>query len=78
MDCTVRLHKLGLLPPAVLLMEAEDPEAAKARIPRPSANNRNASSGSLISRAFNRCAPLCWVFVVCSHSAVTCYAPRLS
>jgi hypothetical protein len=56
MDCVVRLHKLSLLPSAVLLTEAEDPEAAAQRIPRVSNTHRVGSSGSLLSRAISRCA----------------------
>lgn len=54
MECVVRLFQLDLLPSAVLLMESDDPAAATARLPRPSAARRS-STASLISRAFSRC-----------------------
>ncbi len=57
MECVTRLHKLGLLPPTLLATEGEAPEAAAARLPKPSAPTRSSSSGSLFTRAFNRCAP---------------------
>ena len=55
MECVVRLYKLSMLPESILLMEADDPEAAKRRIPRPSNKTRNSSAGSMLSRAFSRC-----------------------
>lgn len=33
LDCVVRVHKLGLLPPAVFLMEGEDEQTSMKRIP---------------------------------------------
>lgn len=54
MDCVVRLHKLGLLPPTLLRTEAESLEAAAARLPKPAAPQRSASSGVLY-RALTRC-----------------------
>ena len=53
MECVVRLFKLNMLPESILLMEAEDPESARRRIPRPSNKARNSSAGSIISRAFS-------------------------
>ena len=53
MECIVRLYKLNLLPESILLMEAEDPEAARRRIPRPSNKARNSSAGSMLSRAIS-------------------------
>lgn len=53
MECIVRLYKLNLLPESILLMEAEDPESARRRIPRPSNKARNSSAGSMLSRAFS-------------------------
>lgn len=62
MECVVRLYQLGLLPPAVLLMEAEDPAAAAQRLPKPSTARRSSTATSLISRAFSRSLALllCW------------------
>ena len=54
LDIVIRLHKLNLLPPSVLIMESEDPEAAKQRLPRAPASRRVVSAGSMISRAFSR------------------------
>lgn len=53
MECIVRLFKLNMLPESILLMEAEDPESARRRIPRPSNKARNSSAGSMLSRAFS-------------------------
>ncbi|KAL0041048.1 hypothetical protein WJX77_003321 [Trebouxia sp. C0004] len=53
MECIVRLYKLNMLPESILLMEAEDPESARRRIPRPSNKARNSSAGSMLSRAFS-------------------------
>lgn len=55
MECVVRLYKLSLLPEAVLLLEAEDVEAAKQRWPRPDNKARNSSAGSYLQRAISRC-----------------------
>lgn len=50
----MRLYQLGLLPSAVLVMEADgDPAAAALRLPRPAAR-RSSTATSLISRAFSR------------------------
>lgn len=54
LDIVIRLHKLNLLPPSVLIMESEDPEAALQRLPRPPVSRRTPSAGSIISRAFSR------------------------
>ena len=54
LDCTVRLHKLGLLPPAVLRADGESADAAAQRMPKPSMPPRTGSSGVLY-RAFTRC-----------------------
>lgn len=54
MECVMRLYKLNLLPEAVLLLEAEDPEAAKQRLPRPDNKARNSSAGSYLHRAISR------------------------
>ena len=54
MECVVRLYKLNLLPEAVLLLEAEDTEAARQRLPRPDNKARNSSAGSYLSRAISR------------------------
>ncbi|KAL3131638.1 hypothetical protein ABBQ38_007935 [Trebouxia sp. C0009 RCD-2024] len=53
MECIVRLYKLNMLPESILLMEAEDPESARRRIPRPSNKARNSSAGSMLSRAIS-------------------------
>ncbi|KAK9828895.1 hypothetical protein WJX72_002652 [[Myrmecia] bisecta] len=54
LDFVVRLHKLSLLPHSVLLMEAEDSEAARQRLPRASSSQRRvASASSLLHRAFS-------------------------
>eukprot|EP00884_Botryococcus_braunii_P022699 jgi/Botrbrau1/9112/Bobra.0305s0016.2 len=53
LDIVIRLHKLNLLPPSVLIMESEDPEAARQRLPRPPVSRRTPSAGSIISRAFS-------------------------
>ena len=53
MECIVRLFKLNMLPESILLMEAEDPDSARRRIPRPSNKARNSSAGSMLSRAFS-------------------------
>ena len=55
LDCVVRLHRLGLLPPGVVLLEASEPEAGKLALPRAPASRRTASATSIISRAFSRC-----------------------
>ena len=54
LDCTVRLHKLGLLPAAVLRADGESADAAAQRMPKPSMPPRTGSSGVLY-RAFTRC-----------------------
>ena len=54
MECVVRLYKLNLLPEKVLLLEAEDTEAARLRLPRPANKARNSSAGSMLSRAISR------------------------
>ena len=54
MECVVRLYKLNMLPESILLMEAEDPDSARRRIPRPANRARNSSAGSMLSRAFSR------------------------
>ena len=41
------MHKLGLLPAALLRTEAEPPEAAAARLPKALPPNRSGSSGVL-------------------------------
>ena len=56
LDCVLRLHRLGLLPPGVVLLEAGDPDAGKFALPRAPASRRSASATSIISRAFSRCA----------------------
>ena len=56
MECVVRLYKLNLLPEAVLLLEAEDVDAARQRLPRPDNKARNSSAGSYLSRAISRSA----------------------
>mmetsp|Transcript_17390 Transcript_17390/g.52068 ORF Transcript_17390/g.52068 Transcript_17390/m.52068 type:complete len:1953 (-) Transcript_17390:228-6086(-) len=53
LDCITRLHKLGLLPHHMLRAPGDAPEAAAARLPKPSAPVRSSSSGSLLSRAIN-------------------------
>ena len=53
-ECVVRLYKLNLLPEAVLLLEAEDTEAARQRLPRPDNKARNSSAGSYLQRAISR------------------------
>lgn len=53
MECIARLYKLNMLPESILLLEAEDPESARRRIPRPSNKTRNSSAGSMLSRAFS-------------------------
>ena len=53
MECVLRLYKLNLLPESVLLMEAEDIESARQRMPRPSNKARNSSAGSMLSRAIS-------------------------
>ena len=63
MECTVRLYKLNMLPESILLMESEDPESARRRIPRPSNKARNSSAGSMLSRAFSRYYSLCFALV---------------
>ncbi len=54
MEYIVGLYKLNMLPESILLMEAEDPESARRRIPRPSNKARNSSAGSMLSRAFSQ------------------------
>lgn len=54
LDCVIRLHRLGLLPPSVVLLEASEPEAGKLALPRAPASRRTASATSIISRAFSR------------------------
>jgi brefeldin A-resistance guanine nucleotide exchange factor 1 len=56
MDLVMRLHRLGLLPVTVAALEGEDPQAAAARLPRLTAQRNMASTPSLLSRAFSRCA----------------------
>ncbi len=63
MECIVRLYKLNMLPESILLMESEDPESARRRIPRPSNKARNSSAGSMLSRAFSRYHLLCFALV---------------
>ena len=63
MECIVRLYKLNMLPESILLMEAEDPESARRRMPRPSNKARNSSAGSMLSRAFSRYNLLCFASV---------------
>ena len=63
MECIVRLYKLNMLPESILLMESEDPESARRRIPRPSNKARNSSAGSMLSRAFSRYYSLCFALV---------------
>ena len=63
MECIVRLYKLNMLPESILLMESEDPESARRRIPRPSNKARNSSAGSMLSRAFSRYHSLCSALV---------------
>ncbi len=53
MDITLRLHRLDVLPVSVFMLESDDIEAAKARVPRPVSNKRTGSSGSLLSRAIS-------------------------
>lgn len=53
LDCVMRLHKVGLLSPAVLVVDGEEMEVAAARLPRPSMSKSKGSSGSLFSRAIN-------------------------
>lgn len=50
----MRLHRLDVLPVTVFVLESDDVEAARARIPRPVSNKRTGSSGSLLSRAISR------------------------
>lgn len=71
LDIVIRLHKLNLLPPSVLIMESEDPEAALQRLPRPPVSRRTPSAGSIISRAFSRFAVLeKWLLLACdSHTS---------
>ncbi|KAL4436787.1 hypothetical protein ABPG75_003926 [Micractinium tetrahymenae] len=53
MDVVLRLHRLDLLPTAVIAGDGEDPEEARLRWPRPqSISKAKGSSGSLFSRAF--------------------------
>ena len=52
--CIMRLFQLDLLAPVVLLIDCEDPAAAKERLPRPSASRKNPATASLLSRAFAR------------------------
>lgn len=52
----MRLHRLDVLPMTVFVLESDDVEAARARIPRPVSNKRTGSSGSLLSRAIARYA----------------------
>ena len=59
LDCITRLHKLGLLPHHMLRAPGEGAEAAAARLPKPSTPARSSSTGSLFSRAINRCAVDC-------------------
>ena len=54
LSCIMRLCQLDLLPPVVLLLESDDPQTAKERLPRPSASRRTPASASLLSRAFSR------------------------
>ncbi|GAB4821173.1 hypothetical protein N2152v2_008219 [Parachlorella kessleri] len=51
-DCLLRLHKLDLLPPAIIAVDGESIEDARQRMPVPSKANK-ASTGSLFSRAIN-------------------------
>ncbi|KAK9841755.1 hypothetical protein WJX81_000904 [Elliptochloris bilobata] len=53
LDCVIRLHRLGLLPPGVVLLEAGEPDAGKLALPRAPASRRTASATSIISRAFS-------------------------
>ncbi|PRW57821.1 ARF guanine-nucleotide exchange factor GNOM-like [Chlorella sorokiniana] len=51
-DVVLRLHRLDLLPPAVIAADGEDPEDARRRFPRPaSLGKAKGSSSSLFSRA---------------------------
>ncbi|KAI3425868.1 hypothetical protein D9Q98_007841 [Chlorella vulgaris] len=51
-DAVLRLHRLDLLPAAVIATDGEEPEDARLRLPRPaSINKTRGSSGSLFSRA---------------------------
>ncbi|EFN50416.1 hypothetical protein CHLNCDRAFT_55913, partial [Chlorella variabilis] len=53
MDAVLRLHRLDLLPAAVIAGDGEDPEEARLRLPRPASISKSrGSSGSLFSRAF--------------------------
>ncbi len=54
LDCTVRLHKLGLLPAAVLRADGEGADAAVQRMPKPTLPPRSGSS-AMLYRAFTRC-----------------------
>ena len=54
LDCVIRLHRLGLLPPGVVLLEAGMPDTGKLALPRAPASRRSASATSIISRAFSR------------------------
>jgi len=54
LSCIMRLFQLDLLPPVVLLLESDDVQAAKERLPHPSASRRTPASASLLSRAFSR------------------------
>ena len=50
----MRLHKLGLLPAAVLRADGESADAAVQRMPKPTLPPRSGSS-AMLYRAFTRC-----------------------
>eukprot|EP00887_Chlorella_sp_A99_P008000 scaffold12.g8000.t1 len=52
LECVMRLHRLELLPPGVIAADAEDPQQARARLPRP-ASLKAKPGASLFSRAIN-------------------------
>ena len=54
MDFVVRLYRLSLLPIEVYLMEDENLDAARQRLPRPSSAKKPAST-NIVYRAISKC-----------------------
>ena len=53
LESILRLHRLGVLSPAVIAADGEDVEDARARLPVPNLSGNKRASSSLFTRAIN-------------------------